>query len=439
LATNNSESYLTRNTRKAIIADFSELNEHFGKANKTKQWFVANKGSAWVLNPKKHTHSREDNAYFIPSSERKPVFDLASDFRKTTEGIIDCVSDYYNPTGVAKAYNLTGTAREIIYNRMMQNTDTPKVMEGRVGRAIISRDSNERKKVVKGNIQLMQPVSRSAVKRLLKKTLSESRTESNERIIYGCFGVLNNSKFEGFDDQMPNRYREATGGRIFGFGLTLQGVKREVKNAALIDQYDHDIVNCHVTFASQLGKRYGVDTSTFDHFIDMKSRECKREYNEYAERFNDDKQAFKDAMLALVYGAWLTDKEGFAVHDLLQDGATDFSNDVDIKDFSRQAKNISAAVLKHSTLRNGTLLNHLGKPLELGNAGANSKTQFAHILHGYEAQMLHYAIEMYGDNISLLSHDGFVTKKPIETLALEKQFAHKTGIEIQMKTTQLAA
>jgi hypothetical protein len=435
------ESYLTKENREAVIGDYSSINEDYARCNKAQQWFVVNKVSAWILNPKRHEHNRQKGSFFISSLERKPVFDLAEDFRNATAGIIECTNDYYNPTGTAKAYNSTATARQIVVNRMIQNTDTIKPMEGRKGTAITSRDCNDNKRACQGNIQLMQPVNRLKVKELLSQVTSNERTEDNERIMYGCLGVLNNSRFDSCNDDMPNRYREATGGRIVGVQLNLQNIKREVKSAALHEQLDHDIENCHGNFTAQLGKRFSEQTDTIDWFNDLKANKDKDngEYSRFVEQFTDNEKAFKTAMLALIYGAPLSDRAGHAINSLLYDGATDFINDENIKEFAREASNVRAVVLSKAERRKGQLFNHLGKPLELADIRVTSKTQFAHILHGYEATMLHNAIKLYGDNISLLSHDGFVTKRPIKTDSLEQDFQYQTGLTIKMKTTELAA
>jgi len=86
------------------------------------------------------------------------------------------------------------------------------------------------------------------------------------------------------------------------------------------------------------------------------------------------------------------------------------------------------------------LANHIGKRLDLSDEGNNrAATKFAHILQGYEAQFIQEAIRHYGDNISLLSHDGFVTRAPIDHKVIVVAFQEKTGLEIQVETTQLAA
>jgi hypothetical protein len=432
-------SYLTRENREAVISDYSSINEHYARCNSAQKWFVANKVSAWMLDPKRHEHNREQGSFYITRKERKPAFDSAADFKKATQGIIECTNDYYNPKGTAKAYNSTKAARQIVANRMIQNADTIRPMEGRKGKAIVSRDCNDNKKVCKGNIQLMQSVNRSKVKELLNQVAGEKRTENNDRIMFACLGVLNNSRFKSCNDDMPNRYREATGGRIVGVQLNLQNIKREVKNAALQGQHDHDIVNCHGNFTAQLGKRHGEQTDTIDWFNDLKSNKDKDngEYSRFVEQFTDNEKAFKTAMLALIYGAPLSDRAGHAINSLLYDGATDFINDENIKEFVREASNVRAVVLSKAERRKGQLFNHLGKPLEISDNRVTSKTKYAHILHGFEAAMLHNAIRLYGDNISLLSHDGFATKRPIETDSLEQEFQYQTGLTIKMKTTEI--
>ncbi len=433
------KNHLNKHTRAAIRHDLSCLCPGFAAATTKQQSFILKKVSAWLLKGKNHQHNKTAGAFFIYCKERQKHFRLASDFKKATAGIIDCVKDqYYSQQRSCKAYESTEQAKQIILKHMTDNKDKPVMLEGRNGNAIVSRDINDNKPACKGNLKLMQPVNRPAVEKLLSTTANKPHTDANERIIFGCLGVLNNSNFKGHSGQMPNRYREAISGRIVGLGLNLQNVKREVKNAALADQYDHDIVNCHINFTAQLGKSHGLGTDSLDWYNSIKTNTDKTELIELASLFTDNPSDFKRAMLALIYGAPLNSSHG-AIKDILNEYASDFINHTEIKELSREAADIRACVIANAPARRGQLINHLNKPLELANESVTIKTKYAHILHGLEAQMLHHAISLYGDQISLLSHDGFVTKQPIDTAPLTALFEQSTGLVIDMKTEQLAA
>lgn len=438
------ENYLTKDVREKILEGFRGLNPAFSECSKKAQWFIGNKVTAWKINGKRHTHKTEEGAHFLPSKERDKYFRKASDFQEKTEGIIETVSDTFSiKNGVGKAYRSTNEASEIILDSILSKVDESRPMEGRTGGAILSRDVNDRKPKCKGNIQVMQPVNREKLRTLYLEAANNPEYEKNERIAYGSLAALDNSMFEGYPEQMPNRYRETTGGRIMGIGFNLQNAPREVKNAALHNQYDHDIINCHVDFTIQLGKRYGVNVEQLEWYHELKTNSDKSEFHNLADRFTDNLDDFKQAMLALIYGAYLIGdtyhRNNAAIPGILYEGAADFINDCEIREFAKQAKNVRTEVVKHAQVKRSQLVNHLGKPLELGANNVDINSQYAHILHGYEAKMLHYALELYGDEISLLSHDGFVTKSLISTNDLTRKFESNTGLSIEMKTEKLVA
>jgi hypothetical protein len=457
--------YINKYTRERIDNDFKAVSPGYAKLGTRRRYFILNKIVAWVMNGKRHQHNRMEGYFFLWCKERNKYLGNKSNFITGSAGLIDVVDEYYRPTRTTKAYAPTAKAKQIIIGRLISEIDTPKQLLHFSGKklnapmaAIMQKDANERQRRCGGNLSSLQPINRDSIKCLLKQSFEQkekllqtgncdfkflgNKTKEQlenklDRIRHGCISALYSSANDGYENKLPLYYREAGGGRLVGMGIHLQSLPREVKDAALVGGHDYDIVNCHVTLAAQLGNRYGLNTDGFEWYIDIKKNPSELRY--LANEFMIDTSTLKQAMLALTYGAVLTDYPNydFAIPCLLTEMATEFKQHPEIANFAAQSRNIRNTVTnKAVTQRNGTvLINHLGKPLE--KASASNDTQFAHLLHGYEAQMLHHAIDLVGDNITLLSHDGFVTKRPINTEPIIQQYEKSTGLKIELKRTDL--
>ena len=117
----------------------------------------------------------------------------------------------------------------------------------------------------------------------------------------------------------------------------------------------------------------------------------------------------------------------------------EFMSHPEIKGFYKQIRDIRHTVVDNAPQRgfDKQLINHLGKPMSVASNGTNSL--FSHVLQGYEAEMLQGAIALYGDRISLLSHDGFVVKERIDVKPLVSRYYETTGLRIEFTEERLVA
>ena len=456
----------TKETESKIINELGIINPHFAACTPKQQHWILTKLIGWVTNGKAQIHVKHVGFYKLWSKERKQYFPRdVKPFHDAVEGLMIINHHYDMNKKQTKAYAPTEAASAIITRHLHKAIDTPTPLLSMSGRkitkpapAIHSRDANGRKRATQGNVASLQPVNRDNVRLLsirakeaihrLRRGHTSDIIRSNlhdeleqreflKRLFDGCNAVLSLSSIEGYPGQMPNYYIEATSGRLIGLGTHLQSVHREVKEAALAGQYDYDIVNCHITLAAQLGKREGLDTSAIEWYIKLKAD--KREFAFVADELDIETSQLKQAMLAVAYGAPMSESRRCSLPKILFESTPEFISHPDVQEFNRQVRNIRHAVVENTPQRgyDKQLINHLGKPMSVASNGANSL--FSHVLQGYEAEMLKHAMALYGDKISLLSHDGFVVKERIDVKPLVSRYHETTGLNIAMKETRLVA
>ena len=455
----------TKETESEIIKELGIINPNFAACTPKQQHWILTKLIAWTTNGKAHTHAKHPELLRLWCKERDKYFRLARDFQKAIQGLITINEHYDMLKGQTKAYAPTGAASAIITPHLHKAIDTPKPLLSMNGRkitkpapAIHSRDANGRKRATQGNVASLQPVNRDNVRLLsiraneaihqLRRGHTSDIIRSNlhdeleqraflKRLFDGCNAVLSLSSIEGYPSQMPNYYSEATSGRLIGLGTHLQSVHKEVKEAALAEQFDYDIANCHITLAAQLGKREGLDTSLLEWYINLKAD--KRAFALLADELDVETSQIKEAMIALTYGAPMSESRRCSLPEILMESMPEFMSHPEIKGFYKQIRDIRHTVVDNAPQRgfDKQLINHLGKPMSVASNGTNSL--FSHVLQGYEAEMLKHAMALYGDRISLLSHDGFVVKERIDVKPLVSRYYETTGLNIEMEETRLVA
>lgn len=454
---------LTRDGYKAVINEFKSISSGYANSTPKQRSWVARTSAAWLLNPKWYRHKSKPGYYSLWCKKRDQYFTTASEFKTAIDGLWVC-DNHYNPWNKqTKAYATTEAATEVIMKRLIAEMDTPKPLESLDGRRISKPNPAIKGKHPHHNIQAMTPISRGTVRELLNDAMEQRRgiihgvpstlprlrnkilpeqVEFLDRAIHSCRMVLYHSNYIGYPGMMPNYYKVSTAGRVVGIGLNLQNVPREIKQAALVGCFDHDIVNCHITIAEQLGRKLGCDTEALQWWIAVKAD--KRERALLADQFGTDADTLKQCMLALTYGAepttWQPNGEPLSIEQMLHEYTPDFMKHPEIKNFKMQLKNIRQKVIKDAKQSNDYLFNHLGRPLYLMKEKGKlveEKSKFSHLLLGLEAQMLHHAIELYRDKIIQLSHDGFVTREPIDTKRIAKLYKQSTGLVIEFKTKPL--
>jgi len=228
------------------------------------------------------------------------------------------------------------------------------------------------------------------------------------------------------------RYFMADSGRLYGKETHhLQNIPKLIRNAALTGCYDYDVENCHYTLLSQLAKRVGFDCPAINHYISNKQAVRQQ----IAQEVGITIDQAKTCLLMVMYGAevrgWhecsIPKEIGKQKTDILLDNILFMSICADI----RLAGMKVVAGWGNKTRR--TLVNQMGKKMPLLDPNKNptlNKYLVAHILQGLEAYILKTAIELYGSNIVLYLHDGFVTRVPIDTALLVAEIKCRLHINI---------
>jgi len=455
--------YLSKEHREMALSKLGKVSPNFERIKDKSRHATLNKLTRWVMNDKRQLHNARAGWFFMPNEERKKTlgFRTAADFHDATKGIIEVDHSFSIKRKETKAYRPTEAATQIIMGCYLNSLDETRKLEDWNGNklnspvnAISSRDANNTNAACKGKLNSLQRINRgkvvelveyaqkeryrvatgqpSTIKRLQGKSANK-QIEFIDRLIRSGIGTLYYSNYQGYQDMMPHYYREAISGRIIGRGFNLQNAPRELKNAAFSGCYDYDIENCHVTLSAQLGKREGLDTSALDWYIELKAD--KPEFRRFAETLNCDTSQLKLAFLAIIYGCSFNDRDDYALHETLFESTSEFISNLEVKDFYSQATNIRNAVVANSNQRAHKIVNMLGKSMPNTEA---TKSLYAHVLHGYEAKMLHHAIDLFSDKIVLLSHDGFAANDDsIDTERLISEYKKSTGLTIKMTKEKL--
>lgn len=221
-------------------------------------------------------------------------------------------------------------------------------------------------------------------------------------------------------------YQETSTGRLQGKGIHLQTAPRPIRYEALRDQglFQYDIDNCHFQIFEQISP---VPTPTIHNYnMDKKALRTS-----IAETLGVSVDSVKRSLLSIIYGA--TDAEGYTLSDTLGDKTDQFLNLPEIvslfKDIKTARKQIIASAGRYQNQHGSFILNVIGKKIP-DTEPANSL--MAHILQGYESQMLNSILDIHSDNVRLLLFDGFISDTKLNAAELEFQVQKSTGIRIKI-------
>ena len=223
-----------------------------------------------------------------------------------------------------------------------------------------------------------------------------------------------------------HRYAECKTGRLYASGISLQTAPRIIRKAALHGLWDYDIENCHFAIFSQLAAKYGYQADAVRDYINRKNdiREG------IASRVGIRTEQAKMALLALMFGARTTDRPENAINrEIGQASARALYQDAEFAAIARDVHRGRDVILKGWPKRKTTLLNDIGKPVSLK---AKPEVRMAHIIQGIEALAIRAAISLYPDEIVLLMHDGFVTTRQIDAVAVERRILAETGYSLRL-------
>ena len=224
------------------------------------------------------------------------------------------------------------------------------------------------------------------------------------------------------------RYSYSDSGRLYSKGVNLQNAPKLVRDAFLSGCWNHDFDNCHYSIFHQLAKRVGQTYPYIRHYLEHK----KTVREEIANDIGISIKCVKIALLGIMYGAKESLWHESAIPRLIGDKTPALYNHSIFKGISEEIRTSRKKIIKQwpdTTQR--SIINAMGKPIKKSE---DERFIMAHIQQGIEAKMLHVAIDYCGDDILLLSHDGFSSKTKIDTDVVTTQIKREMNFDMTMTT-----
>jgi hypothetical protein len=210
----------------------------------------------------------------------------------------------------------------------------------------------------------------------------------------------------------------------------LQCTPREVLSAALDGMWDYDLENAHYSIAYQWAQRLGLNAGAISEYLDNKSgirlklsRKCGISID-----------AIKECLIGILYGAILhTDPRYSSIADLVgPDAAKRFKDHPFVKGLADDVRRIRKPIVESLPKHAGRIGNAAGvyvQPSTIGKA-------LCHALQGVEVKALQAVVKAHGPDIVLLMHDGWVSRIPLDSRALERTVEDDTGFALSVDQTQ---
>lgn len=224
---------------------------------------------------------------------------------------------------------------------------------------------------------------------------------------------------------IAHRYVEGRTGRLYAKGISLQSAPRIIRKVALHGLYDYDIENCHYSIFYQLAARYNFECEAIKHYLVHKSEVRKS----IAKSVGIEIEQAKMCLLAIMFGAKRSEWGSNAIPKEIGNKTKALLNNVHFKAIGDDIENGRKVILAGWTKCGTKLFNDMGKSVGLKKP---ANVRLAHIIQGIEAKALRAAIKLYSDEIVLLMHDGFASKRALDVQLIEKAIYDDTGMRLQV-------
>ena len=230
---------------------------------------------------------------------------------------------------------------------------------------------------------------------------------------------------------LPQYYVQSSTGRWYCRGplISLQNMPRQLRQVILQDYYDYDIESCHYSLFAQMTSKLHFKTPVIDQLISDKHAFRL----ELSKSLDIPIKEVKQALISLIYGSPLSSSLFCSLGtNLGKETAEAFCKLTKIRLLHREIKEGSTLIIedyKDKSRRKGSLINDLGRSCVISQSPKAS--QLSHILQGAEAQILSSIGQRWGSSMVLLMHDGFVTKKQLNTDVLHHHVLKETGWNVQ--------
>ncbi len=234
---------------------------------------------------------------------------------------------------------------------------------------------------------------------------------------------------EGF---LMHRYVEAKSGRLYACNLNLQTVPRLIKQAALHGLWEYDFANCHYAIFAQLAGRFGITCSEILKYIANKDATRRG----IAERNGLSTEEAKTCLLAIMYGARASEWHQTAIpHTIGVERAKRLYQDSVFKALLGELEATRAAIIDAWPHRNREhIVNDVGYGIDTRES---AKCVLAHLLQGVEAKMLRAVVDAFADDLLLLQHDGFASRRQLDVAEIAKVVEEATGYRMGVEEERI--
>lgn len=410
-------------------------------------------------------HRDDPKGFYMPAEKMDKMFGRSS-FNEVMNGLTPILlyrtGDYSAELKKTYAYRITEEAFKLIDGYLTSHNSlgcllfkqkAKKTVRKVPMNAIQSRDKNENKVKTTFDIKADQRVDVDTLKQLQheleqeiplmrrEKLKSSNKTGSTptddkatdksldkaKRMLSQVRYIIQFANNNVVPGSLIQQYTEAKSGRLYGEGVHhLQNAMKRVRNAALSGLYDYDIENCHFALLDQMAHNGGYECSTIRYYL--KNKRQVRE--EIANDIGISVDKAKTCLIAMLYGSVNLKWHGASIpQEIGLDKASELDHHSDFKGLKNDVKHASKAVVASARKHQGLYMNAMGKGI------STTKTEskvLGHLLQGMEAKILNIVGEIHSENIVLLQHDGWVTKKPIDRKTTENKIYEATCMRISL-------
>jgi len=214
-------------------------------------------------------------------------------------------------------------------------------------------------------------------------------------------------------------YVESRTGRLYGVGLTLQNVPKELRKALFTTYTEWDFEACHAAIVAGYARKVGMPLQTLEFFAHSKAAIRRKMAEQLGLKISD----VKTALTTLIYGASISGEASTALVDLLgQEKLSVLKTDPIFREMADELQSIRPVMIcNHSerSSRGSVIRNALGKDVREADLRNGGPSAMAHIVQGYEAYILDSLIRCLADHdgitreVCLIQHDGFTSRSSV--------------------------
>ena len=329
--------------------------------------------------------------------------------------------------GSTRAYELTesglGQLHSILQNaEVIEAVYSPPKMNCRAMRSRDSRDASAKERFDLPNlIEIVSPEVNLLEDSALNRQLLALNFHS-----YKCQNTL----------LIEQYYRQSPAGRWYGSGNTLglQNCAREARSKLLRECFDYDIQCCHFALLREMTASSRVSMPIVECML--KDRSEFRGFIELSAGLSPG--SAKKLLNSLAYGANLSTHPSCALSFLFSPREIDAIRALpEIQCLLKELK-LGKDCLITQAIRdsaNGRFTNILGKSIL--KRDANYEQRAAHLLQGAEAKVLSTVGSVYGPQMRLLAHDGWVLANKVPLVEIEALIESRLGWTLKVDCTEL--